>query len=474
MKNQESVVTMLGVVGLDRDEKIKRAKYSFGPLLKNDFRLKREEYANTLPIICELFEYENIIPIYTDKANKIQRKILEAEGFDSSLLDKEVGRIEDEKDYKAIFAKINKIINEQDRIIIDLTHGFRHIPILATINLIMANIQDTSKIEHILFAKEIKHNEEYEIIDLREYLDMANISFALSNFTKNYTVANYIKCIDKDYQELINLLGEFSEHILANSILTLIEGKDSLLERIIKRIDKLEDKENIQALSGYITKIRLHLSKFRIITKNPKKYYQYYLLSKNLWKKGYYLNSITILSEAIGFYCFESFKGYKGEIKKKIEEFEKNNSKKESLTYDLTSQSKALVKHQEDYRSHFLVSKEGNRLTSGQKTSLQKKKKRIKEKIPQSILDEIRENGFEIELKKNQNNRDNSLRDLVLREIKIKDNIDEFVKYINSVDKLRNNLAHGNSSEPLSAIKDEIKKLLDSFEDFCLDRDILK
>jgi len=66
----------------------------------------------------------------------------------------------------------------------------------------------------ILFTKEIKPKEVYEFIDLKRYLDLANIAYALTTFERNYTVASNVKVEDKNFQKLLDDLSKFSQHIL--------------------------------------------------------------------------------------------------------------------------------------------------------------------------------------------------------------------------------------------------------------------
>ena len=464
-----AVVTILGMIGY-RDEESK-AEYTFGPLLSPHYVLEKRRYTNTLPVLCELFGTERIVPIYTEEAKTVQKKVLEAEGIDSAFLDNPVGKIDDDKDYKAIFSMINDILYEYERVIVDLTHGFRHLPILATIDLIMANIKDPQKIERIFFAKEIEQFKKYQIIDLHEYLDMANISFTLSSFTRSYTVANHIQCIDADYQELIALISNFSEHILANSILVLIEGENSLTDRILERLDHL-DAEQVKGLEVYIRDIRLHLLKMRAIGKNPKRHYRLYMMAKNLSEKGYFLNAVTLLDEAIGFYCFESFVGYGDAISKKIEKFI-HSARSRAVNYELSNQSKMLVKQQEKFTGHFLIAEGGEKLTAGQKSSLQEKKRKIKEKIPASIFDKLSSLDLEMEFKRTTKRRDASLKNMILKELKGKPMLRRFVHYIQDTDNLRNNLAHGNSSDPVPEIRKKVDQLLIEFDRLCIQEDVL-
>ncbi len=98
------------------------------------------------------------------------------------------------------------------------------------VNLIIASIKDVDKIEHIFFAKEVISAKEYEIIDLLDYIGLAKLSFVLENFNTNYTIGNKLSFRNEKYQDLVDNLRIISGHILANSIKTLIEGDESLIE----------------------------------------------------------------------------------------------------------------------------------------------------------------------------------------------------------------------------------------------------
>ena len=82
------------------------------------------------------------------------------------------------------------------------------------VDVIIHNVRDIDKIEMILFTKEIKPKEVYEFIDLKRYLDLANIAYALTTFERNYTVASNVKVEDKNFQKLLDDLSKFSQHIL--------------------------------------------------------------------------------------------------------------------------------------------------------------------------------------------------------------------------------------------------------------------
>ena len=280
----KAIITILGKAGeLDNHTK---AKYYF--------EWKKEvqkEYFNTFPLLIENFSkrYE-IVPIYTKDAQNANIKVLKKENlefnsFNSNCL------IHDDKDFKNIFKIINETIASYEEVIVDVSHGFRHLPILMIVDLIIQNFQDTQKIKKILFAKEIQAFKEYEIIDLKEYLELANISFVLTTFEKNYTVASHIKSIK--YSKLLKELNDFSNDLMALNITNLLKTSKELIEELDK-IDDISIKTQAETLKLVIQQ----LTDF----KNKKRYLVYYQLSKNLFEKEYMLLSLALLYESIRMY----------------------------------------------------------------------------------------------------------------------------------------------------------------------------
>jgi len=280
----KAIITILGKAGeLDNHTK---AKYYF--------EWKKEvqkEYFNTFPLLIENFSkrYE-IVPIYTKDAQNANIKVLKKENlefnsFNSNCL------IHDDKDFKNIFKIINETIASYEEVIVDVSHGFRHLPILMIVDLIIQNFQDTQKIKKILFAKEIQAFKEYEIIDLKEYLELANISFVLTTFEKNYTVASHIKSVK--YSKLLKELNDFSNDLMALNIGNLLKTSKELIEELDK-IDDISIKTQAETLKLVIQQ----LTDF----KNKKRYLVYYQLSKNLFEKEYMLLSLALLYESIRMY----------------------------------------------------------------------------------------------------------------------------------------------------------------------------
>jgi len=426
----KAVITILGTISKPRDGQ-EKAKYYFSDELKDKFSLENERYTNMLPLLIKNFksEYKNIKCIYSTLSKEKQTEVLEYEDIKFDIKDNGLFISEnikdDEADYSYFLSKYNDLIEEYEEVIIDVSHGFRHLPILAIINLIIQNIKNPEKIEHILFAKEIKQYEEYEIIDIKEYLDLAKLSFVLSSFNFNYTVGNEMSFENREYNELTKKLTEISTHILGNSLKQLI-GKDSLTDKTIETINKLlEEDSKLATFKIYLDSIVEHLTKIKELDKEME-YIQYYKLSEMMGKRGYLLNSITLLNEAIGFYCVEELKKIdtiEEHIKsyhEKIESANNDEDKKKFNLYKLTHHSKTIIKQQKDFKGAYLFNEKSEH-----------EKSEVKAKI--------------LIFLKNRN-------------------YTELSTLIEKIENLRNNLAHGNSSEGIKNVKENISNLLAKFK----------
>ena len=282
-------------------------------------QIKETEDINTLPILIKTFskDYE-IIALHTDNAKTVQEEVIKNDDEIDSFLFEEEWKIANDTEFDEIFSKIDDLINSYDKVVIDVSHGFRYLPILMMVDIIIHNIRNTEKIEMILFAKEIEKAKTYEFIDLKRYLDLANIVYVLTTFEKNYTVVSSVNAKDKSSQKLLSDLSKFSEHILANSLDELLRSEDNLVEKILDGIAQLVDDKNIfKNINRLIENTRNHLEYFRRL-RDKKNYEMLFYIAKEMYKKVYLLNSITLLSEALGMYCSWGLKEMDSKVKEKI------------------------------------------------------------------------------------------------------------------------------------------------------------
>jgi CRISPR-associated DxTHG motif protein len=393
MNSEKAVITILGLIG--GNENHQKATYYF-----EDKKEEKKEYFNTFPLLIEKFSNDyKIVPLHTKEAKSVNEKVLQRSDITFANFEEKYF-IDDDKNFTKLFNIINSAIEEYDELIIDVSHGFRHLPILMVVDLIIQNFQDTSKIKQIFFAKEIVQYKEYEIIDLKEYLDLANISFVLTTFEKNYTVASHIK--SEKYKKLLKELNDFSNDLMALNIGNL---KKTANELIIE-LDKIEEisiekqalklKETVQQLSNF---------------ENNDLYFYYYQLSKTLFEKNYILLSLTLLYESTVLFILFSIEKKNNEIYKKLENHFKNKFN-ETYIYQLGDLLKNLHRNFVDNN-----------------------------KINRNLLNE-----------KEYLLLQNSYKSL---------NIQKLSKDIN--DK-RNNLAHANSIKSFQDISQEVSKLIFQYE----------
>ncbi len=441
---RRAVITILGTIGGKFDPKKKefvfeeKTNKSFYYSTDNIIDIKDEKYINTLPLFIKNFDCA-VIPIFTKDAKKIQLDVLDKleDIKDKKDIFKDDYLIEDEQDFEKIFNMIHNIINnpEYDRFVIDVTHGFRHLPLLMLIELMIVHFQDTSKIEKILFAKEdekpTKENNfvgKYNFIDLKEYLLLANISFVLTTFEKNYTVANHIK--SEKYQNLIDALNNFSNDLMALNLNNLFDNSVTKLEEELEKIDDISIKKQANKLKEHIT---------TTFKKRDKRYLTYYFISKELFKKNYMLISLSLLNESLRLYIKTTIKKEHSEIVEKIEHFYYEDLYKignffvKLYTFNATHQE-YMFKIYNNVKN-FTYERGGEKLES---ILSEEEFSKIINSFPIKLKEQIEFNG----------------------ESKI---------LVDHIGHKRNNLAHANSSTvSFDSIHDDIKEFIKEFEARCI------
>lgn len=97
-------------------------------------------------------------------------------------------------------------------IILDITHGLRHQPLIAAFATILGRFSH-GKLVNILFAKEIIPYEKYQYVLLDKYVDIGSTSIIMSSFLQTLTMPSF------GYKnELIIALENFSQDLHANAL----------------------------------------------------------------------------------------------------------------------------------------------------------------------------------------------------------------------------------------------------------------
>ncbi|MDA3057101.1 TM1812 family CRISPR-associated protein [Campylobacter sp. VBCF_05 NA6] len=419
LEKKRVVITILGMAG--GNDSAKKASY----YLENMELNTHFEYFNTFPFLCDTFGYNyDIVAVFTQSAKQNNHKVIEKTDFRKensrqiALNSLQNGYEIDDTDYDKIFQKINEILNDEKygEFIIDITHGFRHLPILTMVAMMIANFKNTQKIKHIFFAKEKEKNEIYEIVDLKEYLDIANISFILSEFGDNYTVSNHIK--SPKFEDLLKALNDFSNDMMALNVGKLQISRNNLIEYL----EEVDDEAIKQQAINLKIKIE-NLADF-----NAKRSEILYKLAKDMFDKNYLLLSLAALFESTRSYIVEFMYKNNNEIMQKIEDLYKNKSDRKNYLIDKFCKNtlKFFPKNKNNVYAEF--------------------------------LDRTSEKHEKLELTNKEIDR-------ILSSLKKLENRNKIVSLYEKIETKRNDLAHANSSgKTFENIKNDIKTIFDKYE----------
>ena len=199
------VITILGTEGALYNKKLDRYEdMSMKNRASYNFNNKKLVYHNTFPLLIEFYSNEyDIVAIYTKESKQAQESILQQYDIEYNFDNKYY--IANPNDNKRFFSIVNSIIKGYDKVIFDVSHGFRHLPLLALISLIVENIENSDKIQNIFFAQEKEAFKQYKLIDLKEYLTISNLALVLRSFLSTYKVPD----VDLD-EKLYYYLKDFS------------------------------------------------------------------------------------------------------------------------------------------------------------------------------------------------------------------------------------------------------------------------
>jgi CRISPR-associated DxTHG motif protein len=448
-----TIITICGLIGGRYDKEAKT--YVLNPNKAHyetnieSISLQSGDFINMLPLLVQSYPNDTIIALATKDAKAVQKNVLSHTNTPDNVVTFIDIVEQKQNEYNAYFAMVNDILDEHDEIIVDLSHGFRHLPILTIIALILQNIQSPQKIKHILFAQEIEQQKRYAIIDLLDYLELANFTTMLSMFNQNYTISNHLQFKNRLYAQIADQLKIFSDNFLANSLKTLIDG--DTIQNILNNLQKLQNEHEMYHFKGFIDEITQHLKEINAL-KDYEEHRELYELSSMMAQRGYLLNAITLLFEAVGFYCADAMRTISPDIQKHIDYFkndliDKKKPKSRFSTYTLTNQSRNFVKqcaNKEEFKGDYLYN-------------------------PQTI------HWSESQLK-NQNKPKEQIRKIhaaIEAYLVTKPELHKFANFIQEMERLRNNLAHGNSSDSLDDVKQRYAKNRKIFELLILEKKCL-
>jgi len=268
--------------------KFQIAKYNSEILGKKSAKNK-----NSTEFLLENFD-EKFIFIGTQCAIDFQKIIL-AETIKGKDID--YVTIEDDS-LDDIFEKILELLQEEKGdTILDITHGFRHQPIMAIFASTLSQFLERKNLK-IIFAKEVEMFKEYTYIYLDEYIEITQISLLLTGFIRT------LNFIPVENMKLLNnkLFEDFSKSLLSNDMMG-VEKHYLLLKDELRRLEKNEEFKHIENL---LIKVKDELRPLDMLA-FFEPYQKYILLSKITVEKNYIIVGYAYIFESLREYCSYKF-----------------------------------------------------------------------------------------------------------------------------------------------------------------------
>lgn len=237
----------------------------------------------------------------------------------------------DPNDPETLFDKILETLKSltDKTILIDITHGFRDQPLLATLAALIAKVNFQNKIQ-LIYARDISPTNQppqtpkqyrYEMLD--EYINIGLKSFLLTSFIQTLTIPK-ISIQDK----LIEVLQNFSQDLHKNNF-------NNLFSTSLESLKTELQKDKTKALEELILQIKDITNDFENIKSKKYEYEKFYEMATLMLQKNYYLIAATYASETLPRYLKHYFSQHGILIQTtKADEYTIHNSLNQFLTND--------------------------------------------------------------------------------------------------------------------------------------------
>ena len=280
--------------GMNKDKTEKTTAYYDSEILRKD----SGNYYNATDFVLKNYN-DNFYFIGTEKAIKFQKSLLDYNEKQVEFLEIEDNSLDD------IFEKVFNLISkakDKEKVLLDITHGFRHQPISAIFSATLHKFLKDSNLE-IIFAKQIVEFKEYEYIYLTNYIEMTQLSLLLTGFIRTLNFVNSVNI------EGLNTLAfeKFSRALLSNDFKALV----SAYKNLKATLEQAKNNKKFDHLKELFVQIEDTLNSIEGF-ENKEIYEKYLILSRLMFDKNYYLLSLTYLFESIRLYSSYSF--YKNRI----------------------------------------------------------------------------------------------------------------------------------------------------------------
>jgi len=308
------IISILGMSGRDRDKINKTTAYYDCEVLNK----KSGDYHNATDLLLKNYN-DDFYFLGTEKAIDFQKDLLDYDDKKVKFIEIKDNSLDDI--FEEVFALISSS-KDNEKVLLDITHGFRHQPISAIFSATLHKFLNDSKLD-IIFAKQIIEHKEYEYIYLTEYVDMTQLSLMLTGFIRTLNFVNTVNI------ENLNTLAfeKFSRALLSNDF----RGLEASYKNLEITLEQAKTNKKFNHLRELFEQVEDTLIEFREFS-TKELHDKYLILAKLMYNKNYYLLSLTYLFEAIRLYSSYSF--YKNRI---INNYAWNNFDRYGLNRDVMS-----------------------------------------------------------------------------------------------------------------------------------------
>lgn len=274
------------------------------PLNSHQNFIKEGEFLNSTHCLLESFENASYTLIATRDAFKFQCELFDKHCPKIAAILRRVAPVllDEKSEFEDIFHQILQAIKnapQNELVILDITHGFRYQPIIASFASILGSISAEKSVQ-IIFAKPLDIiNTRFCYVSLQRYTQISLIALALSTFLQTLSLPHLV-LLDNN-EPLLRSLWQFSRAIHANT------PNLELLNQSLNELKLAQKSPNFDGLESILDELEAILREFESILQSNEYYEKFYKFAQFMLKKGFYLIAATYISETLGLFMLFKF-----------------------------------------------------------------------------------------------------------------------------------------------------------------------
>lgn len=275
------------------------------PLNSQKNFIKEGEFLNSTHCLLESFENASCTLIATRDAFEFQCELFDKHYPKITAILRSVAPalLDEKSEFEDIFHQILQAIKnapQNELVILDITHGFRYQPIIASFASILGSISAEKSVQ-IIFAKPLDTiNTRFCYVSLQRYTQISLIALALSTFLQTLSLP-HLALLDNN-EPLLRSLWQFSRAIHANT------PNLELLNQSLNELKLAQKSPNFDGLESILDELEAILREFESILQSDEYYYEkFYKFAQLMLKKGFYLIAATYISETLGLFMLFKF-----------------------------------------------------------------------------------------------------------------------------------------------------------------------